>query len=153
MNLNKVYDVYNKYSECNYIDISDISNYHIKTSDEFEKCRGGICWDFVIPISHMLDKYSIPFRCYFTELHVRESVVTHTYVIIDDDQFHYWIECAWQKHKGVNLVFSYKDVERLLKETYNADEIHTVMYIPSKTEGMSSDEFFKYLNKKGIELS
>ena len=57
------------------------------------------------------------------------------------------------KEQLVHLVFSYKDVERLLKEEYNADEAHTVVYDPMKVEGMTANEFFEYLNKYGVILS
>jgi len=151
--LQEVNKICDKYKEYDYID-ADLSKHRIKSIDEFERQRGGICWDFISPISHHLISRNIIHHCYFTEVQKdNKTISTHTYIIVRDGSFYYWIECAWQKYKGVNLVFSYKDIERLLKEEYNADEVHTVVYDPNAVEGNTADEFFEYLNKEGIELT
>lgn len=153
MGLEKVYCIYDKYSKYEYIN-EDMSTYHIKNSFELDKSNGGICWDFMRGMSLALHKASYIHHCYFTEVQRdNKTIATHTYIIIRDGVFKYWIECAWDKHKGVNLIFSYKDVERLLKDEYNADELHTVVYDPMKVEGMTANEFFEYLNKYGVILS
>ena len=152
MCLEKIYKIYDKYSKYDYVE-DDLSKHHIKNAFEFDKDKYGICWDFMRAMSLSLHKASYIHHCYFTEVQKdNKMIASHTYIIVRDFQFNYWIECAWQKHKGVNFVFSYKDVERLLKEEYDADETHTVVYSPTKTERMTADEFFKYLNKEGIEL-
>ncbi len=153
MNLNQLYDIANTYSKYNYID-SDFSKYHIKTQKEFESCRGGVCWDFMLPMSQAINDARYIHHCYFTSIMKDGKMIgSHTYIIVRDGPFHYWVEAAWQKHKGIHLVFSYKDVERLLKESYNADELHTVVYDPTAVEGNTANEFFEYLNKEGVELS
>ena len=153
MGLEKVYSIYDKYSKYEYVN-EDMSIYHIKNSFEFDKSHGGICWDFMRGMSLALHKASFIHHCHFTGIYKDgKMIATHTYIIIRDGIFKYWIECAWDKHKGVNLIFSYKDVERLLKDEYNADEAHTVIYSPTKTEGMTANAFFAYLEKEGIELS
>lgn len=150
--LQEVNNIFDKYKEYDYID-SDLCKYKIKSTDEFERQHGGICWDFISPISHCLASRNIIHHCYFTEVQKGGRMISsHTYVIVRDGSFYYWIECAWQKNKGVNLVFSYKDIERLLKEEYNADEVHTIIYNPNAVEGYTANEFFEYLNKEGIEL-
>ena len=153
MGLEKVYSVYNKYSKYDYVE-DDLSKHRIKNAFEFDKDKHGICWDFMRAMSLSLHKASYIHHCYFTEVQKEnKTVATHTYIIVRDAQFRYWVECAWQKNKGVHLVFSYRDVERILKEEYNADEVHTVVYDPMKVEGMTADAFFAYLEKEGIELS
>ena len=151
--LDKLYSVYDKYSKYDYIYVDDISNYKIKRPNEFEASHGGICLDYMRPMSLAMHKNAFSHQCYFTELHKdNKTIATHTYIIVNDFDFYYWVECAWQKHKGVYLVFSYKDVERILRNEYDADECYTVVYSPVKTEGMTADEFFKYLNNYGIKL-
>lgn len=153
MSLKSLYKIYNKYSKYDYIDC-DITGYRIKSIDEFEKCNGGVCWDFMAPISDEINKIPYIHHCYFTEVQKGgKMIASHTYIIVRDTPFHYWIECAWQKNKGVHFIFSYKDIERLLKEEYNADEVHTIVYDPSAVEGYTANEFFEYLNKEGAELS
>jgi len=152
MSLSQLYRVCNEYSKYNYID-ADFSNYHIKSVSEFNSRRGGVCWDFMAPMAKAIDDAGYIYHCYFTGLHKDDRMIgTHTYIIVRDGSFRYWIECAWQKNKGVHLVFSYKDVERLLKSEYHADEVYTVAYNPFDVVGMTDNEFFDYLEREGVEL-
>lgn len=142
--------IYNKYKNYNYID-TDFDNYHIKTSKEFDTLNGGICWDFVGPIAKELNKYDIPWKCYYTGIHKgSRTLATHTYIIADNN---YWIECSWKKHKGINVVNSFRDVENLLLENYHGDKAYTVEYNPLDTFGMTDNEFFDYLEENGREVS
>ena len=142
--------VYNKYKSYDYID-PDFSNYHIKSTNEFEELYGGICWDFVVAIANELNKYDLSYKCYFSEVQKEnKTIATHTYIIIDDT---YWIECSWQKYKGIYIIDSFTDIEGLLLEFYNCDEVHTVIYNPLDTVGKTDKEFFSYLNLYGIEVS
>lgn len=154
MGLGKIYAIYDKYSKYNYTE-DDLSTHRIKNGFEFDKDKCGICWDFIRAMQLALYKNSFTIHyCYFTEVQKdNKTIATHTYIIVRDGPFSYWVECAWQKNKGVHLVFSYRDVERALKEEYSADETHTVGYDPMKVEGMTANEFFEYLNKYGVILS
>jgi hypothetical protein len=141
--------VYNKYKNYNYIDLN-FDNYHIKTPKEFDSLQGGICWDFVGPIAEELDKYNIPWKCYYTGIHKGDrTLATHTYIIADGK---YWIECSWRKYKGLNTISSYKDIEDLLLESYHGEKAYTVEYNPLDTFGMTDQEFFDYLEHYGKEL-
>lgn len=142
--------VYNKYKSYDYID-QDFSNYHIKSTNEFEELYGGICWDFVVAIANELNKYDLSYKCYFSEVQKEnKTIATHTYIIIDDT---YWIECSWQKYKGIRMVDSFTDIENLLLRYYKCNEVHTVSYNPLKTVGKTDNQFFFHLNEYGKELS
>lgn len=78
-----------------------------------------------------------------------KTVATHTYIIVGDN----WIECSWQKYKGIRLVKSFKDIEELLTKYYKCDEVHTMCYNPVETIGKADNQFFHYLNLYGEELS
>lgn len=152
MSIENIYKVYDKYSKYESVE-DDLSKHRIKNVFEFDKEKCGVCLDFMLAMSLSLHNASYIHHCYFTEVIKDNKIIaSHTYIIVRDFQFNYWIECTWKKHKGVNLVFSYKDVERLLKEEYNADHVHTFVYNPTKVEGMTANEFFEYLNKYGDEL-
>ena len=153
MSLEKIYKIYSKFSKYEYVE-GNLSTYHIKNVSEFDNDKCGICWDFMSAMQVALCNDSYIHHCYFTKV-IKDTklVATHTYIIVREYPFHYWIECAWQKNKGVHLVFSYKDVERLLKEEYNADELHTTVYDPTKVEGMTANEFFNYIKDEGVILS
>jgi hypothetical protein len=141
--------VFNKYKDYDYID-PDFATYFIKSPEEFDEQHGGICWDFVVAIANELNKYDIPYTCYFSEVQKRDkTVATHTYIIADG----YWIECSWQKYKGIRMVDSFTDIENLLLRYYKCNEVHTVSYNPLKTVGKTDNQFFFYLNEYGKELS
>lgn len=147
---NTVYKIYDKYSDYDYADM-DVSNYRIKSIKEFNTLKGGVCWDFVIPIANDLDVKEVPYTCYFTGLHKNGNMIaSHTYIVTDTSP-RYWIECSWMRNKGVHEVSSFKDVENALKSSYNADEVFTVSYVPRKTQGMNPEQFFNYLEDTGIE--
>lgn len=76
-------------------------------------------------------------HCYYTEV----ASNAHKYIIVRDGQYNYWIECEWKENAGVHLVFSYKDVERLLKEHYKTDAVRTIAH-----------DSFNDIIKNGIEL-
>ena len=151
--INDIIKVYEKYSKYEYIDC-DVSSkeYHIKTKQEFDSLNGGICWDFVGPIKDSLIKYNIISYCFFTSIHKAVAMIaSHVYIIVPCTM--QWIECAWQSFKGIHEVKSFSDIENLLKNEYNADEVHTTIYDPSRTYGLSTNEFFKYLDEHGVALS
>lgn len=144
--INNIRKIFNKYKHYDYID-ADFSKYRIKSPEEFYYFNGGICWDFVGSIAKELDKYDIPWKCYYTGIYKGDrTLATHTYIIADNK---FWIECSWQKYKGTNIVSSYKDVEDLLVDTYHGEKVYTVEYNPLDTFGMTDYEFFDYLENNG----
>jgi hypothetical protein len=99
---------------------------------------------------HYIRHHTYIHHCYFTEVQKdNKTVATHTILLFVMHSFVIWLNV----HGKRTRVFSYKDVERLLKEEYNADEVHAVVYSHMKAEGMTANEFFEYLNKEGVELS
>lgn len=150
-----IYEVFQKYSKYNYIDTDIVNhNYHIKSQKEFDDLNGGICWDFIKPISSFLSTNDIVSYSFFTGVYKNEKLVaTHTYVIAYCEEKFYWIECAWQDHKGIHTVNSFSEIENLLKEFYNTDEVHTSLYNPYKSDGLTANEFINYVEDYGVELS
>ena len=150
-----IYKVFQKYSKYNYIDTDIVNhNYHIKSQKEFDDLNGGICLDFIKPISSFLSANNIVSYSFFTGVYKNEKLVTmHTYVIASYEGKLYWIECAWQDHKGIHIVNSFSEIEKLLKEFYNANEVHTLLYNPYKSVGLTANEFINYVEDHGVELS
>ena len=148
-------EVFQKYSKYNYINTNIVnSDYHIKSQKEFDDLHGGICWDFIKPISSFLSANNIVSYSFFTGVYKNEKLVaTHTYVIASCEEKLYWIECAWQYHKGIHIVESFSEIEELLKEFYNTDEVHTSLYNPYKSIGLTANEFINYVEDHGVELS
>lgn len=111
-------EVFQKYSKYNYIDTDIVNfNYHIKSQEEFDDLHGGICWDFIKPISSFLSANYIVSYSFFTGVYKNNKLIaSHTYVIAYYEEKLYWIECAWQDHKGIHIVDSFSEIEELLKE-------------------------------------
>lgn len=150
--LDNVWNVFYHFNNYKYID-GFLPNYHIKTKEEFDFSNGGICWDFIGPMHEMLLSKDIYHHCFFSEIQRSGAMIaSHTYIIVNDLPYRYWLECAWQKHKGLFFISSYKDIERMLKDEYSSSEVHTVMYNPEMCYGKTADEFFEYLNKEGVDL-
>ena len=147
--------VFDKYSNYNYIDASVAdTDYHIKSQKEFDDLNGGICWDFIKPISSFLSANYIVSYSFFTGVYKDNKLIaSHTYVIASCEEKLYWIECAWQDHKGIHTIDSFSEIEELLKEFYDADEVHTSIYNPYKSDGLTANEFINYVEDHGIELS
>lgn len=150
--INSLWNVFYKFNNFRYFE-PDFTNLKVKTKKEFEELNGGTCWDFIGPMSEELDRKDIVHHCCFSYIY-KENVLfaTHVYIIVRDLPFKYWLECAWQKHKGLFLVHSYKDVERHLKESYETDDVHTVVYDPKCVYGKTANQLFEYLEKDGIKL-
>lgn len=148
-------DVFQKYSKYNYIDANIVNpDYHIKSQEEFDGLNGGICWDFIKPISNFLSDNNMVSYSFFTGIYKNEMLIaSHTFVIASCEEKLYWIECAWQDHKGIHVVDSFSEIEKLLKEFYNADEVHTSVYNPYKSVGLTANEFIDYVEDHGVELS
>lgn len=152
---NSIKAVFDKYSNYDYIDTSlEGTDYHIKSSKEFDCLNGGICWDFIKPISSFLSANNIVSYSFFTGIYKNEKLIaSHTYVLAYYEEKLYWIECAWLDHKGIHIVSSFSEIEELLKEFYSADEVHTLLYNPYKSDGLTADEFINYIEDHGVELS
>ena len=148
-------EVFQKYSKYNYIDADIVnSNYNIKSQEEFDDLHGGICWDFIKPISSFLSDNNIVSYSFFTGVYKNKRLIaSHTYVIASCEERLYWIECAWQDYKGIHIVDSFSEIEELLKEFYNVDEVHTSLYNPYKSVGLTANEFIDYVEDHGVELS
>lgn len=152
---NSIRAVFDKYSKYDYID-ADITSadYHIKSKQEFDNLRGGICWDFIKPISSFLTANSTVSYSFFTGIYKHNKLIaSHTYVLASCEEKLYWIECALQNYKGIHIVDSFSEIEELLKEFYNADEVHTSLYNPYKSDGLTANEFINYVEDHGVELS
>lgn len=74
-----------------------------------------------------LKELCIVYHCYYTEVNSND-ISSHRYIIVRDGQYNYWIECEWEENIGIHIVFSYKDVERLLKEHYKTGVVRTMAH-------------------------
>lgn len=87
-----------------HIKSDDFIKYYVLLSpNEFEKYKGGICWDYVAYESmYFRAKYpNIKFETYYQVIDNRNDNPTHTFLIFEFNKKWYWFESSWKPNCGV----------------------------------------------------
>lgn len=98
------YMVPNNGNPITHIKNDDFVKYYILLSpNEFEKYKGGICWDYVAyEAMYFRAKYpNIKFETYYQVIDNRNDNPTHTFLIFEFDNKWYWFESSWKTNCGV----------------------------------------------------
>ena len=98
------YMVPNNGNPITHIKNDDFVKYYILLSpNEFEKYKGGVCWDYVeYEAMYFRAKYpNIKFETYYQVIDNRNDNPTHTFLIFEFDNKWYWIESSWKTNCGV----------------------------------------------------
>ncbi|MCM1218313.1 MAG: GNAT family N-acetyltransferase [Lachnospiraceae bacterium] len=133
-----------------------IDKYRTLSLREFEKCKCGICFDYVY---YTYDKLTKDFRrygykpeCYYIETNYPDGYrACHTFIIVDINHKYYWADCTWTSPFTLT---EYTSKKRLLDEIIAGwDSAHDVKhrfikrYIPNASlVGLS---FYEFMNKVG----
>ena len=98
------YMVPNNGNPITHIKNDDFIKYYVLLSpNEFEKYKGGICWDYVAyEAMYFRAKYpNIKFETYYQVIDNRNDNPTHTFLIFEFDNKWYWFESSWKTNCGV----------------------------------------------------
>ena len=98
------YMIQNNGTPITHIKSDDFVKYYILLSpNEFEKYKGGICWDYVAyEAMYFRAKYpNIKFETYYQVIDNRNDNPTHTFLIFEFDKKWYWFESSWKPNCGV----------------------------------------------------
>ena len=98
------YMVPNNGNPITHIKNDDFVKYYILLSpNEFEKYKGGVCWDYVeYEAMYFRAKYpNIKFETYYQVIDNRNDNPTHTFLIFEFDNKWYWFESSWKTNCGV----------------------------------------------------
>lgn len=98
------YMVPNNGNPITHIKNDDFVKYYILLSpNEFEKYKGGICWDYVAyEAMYFRAKYpNIKFETYYQVIDNRNDNPTHTFLIFEFNKKWYWFESSWKPNCGV----------------------------------------------------
>lgn len=98
------YMVPNNGNPITHIKNDDFVKYYILLSpNEFEKYRGGVCWDYVAyEAMYFRAKYpNIKFETYYQIIDNRNDNPTHTFLIFEFNKKWYWFESSWKPNCGV----------------------------------------------------
>ena len=98
------YMVPNNGNPITHIKNDDFIKYYVLLSpNEFEKYKGGICWDYVAyEAMYFRAKYpNIKFETYYQVIDNRNDNPTHTFLIFEFNKKWYWFESSWKKNCGI----------------------------------------------------
>lgn len=83
--------------------------YHYLSPEEFEKARGGICWDYAEYQYRVLRKSGYDVINFYIELKDRQST-THTITVVKFNDFYVYLESSFQRTRGVYASRHMKDI-------------------------------------------
>ena len=142
--------------------ISEISddaftdNFRLLSPAEFEKYKGGVCWDYVVYEAYYFNKHfhDIQYSVYFEVLDNKADCPTHTFLIFRYDNKYYWFESSWKPMCGIYGGFTtekdavdYAMSKLDLKTNYRS---YICKYDPlnSKMFGMTCEQYMEYFSHK-----
>lgn len=99
-------------------------NYKTMSTSEFERYKGGICWDYVFYQDYMLKKLGIQHTNYYI---ISSNYQTHTITVTKDSGKLYYIESSFKRICGV----------------YPADNINDILFFVIKKMGIPDYYVFK----------
>lgn len=98
------YMIPNNGNPITHIKNDDFIKYYVLLSpNEFEKYKGGVCWDYVAyEAMYFRAKYpNIKFETYYQVIDNRNDNPTHTFLIFEFNKKWYWFESSWKPNCGV----------------------------------------------------
>ena len=95
-----------------------VKNYHFLKPEEFEKYKGGICWDYVEYERKFLEINDIDFNQYYIITNTPPNYDTHTFVTVKDGDDLIYIESSFKRVEhiidGVQKFKSLEDIVKLI---------------------------------------
>jgi archaellum component FlaC len=95
-----------------------VKNYHFLKPEEFEKYKGGICWDYVEYERKCLEVNDIDFNQYYIITNTPPNYDTHTFVTVKDGDDLIYIESSFKRVEhiidGVQKFKSLEDIVKLI---------------------------------------
>ena len=98
------YIIPNNGNPITHIKNDDFIKYYVLLSpNEFEKYKGGVCWDYVAyEAMYFRAKYpNIKFETYYQVIDNRNDNPTHTFLIFEFNKKWYWFESSWKINCGI----------------------------------------------------
>lgn len=129
-------------------------NFRLLSPAEFEKYKGGVCWDYVVYEAYYFNKYfpDISYSVYFEVLDNKADCPTHTFLIFKYNNKYYWFESSWKPMCGIYGGFDtekdavdYAMSQLDLKTNYRS---YICKYDPlnSKMFGMTCEQYMNYFS-------
>lgn len=139
------------------VDPEDFSKrYRTISPSDFEKYRGGVCWDYVEYQATQLKKMGLGYSTFYIELNNKMSS-THTFTVIPAEKIIY-IESSYGKIQGVWESNSLQNIFNfILKNMFEDDGQESKFEIyeynsPIGKYDMTTIEFMDYIIKNGTRI-
>lgn len=140
--------------------------YHISSPKEFERNRGGVCWDFAIYEAYYLHKFipNIKYTAWCILCNIPNVYPNHTFVTFPYNGKYIYIESSFSKISGVWVADSEKDIINFVLSSmdkyykkYNILKKEYVVYkydvLNNSLPGMTGSQFMHFLDKHGDIIS
>ena len=93
-----------------------VKNYHFLKPEEFEKYKGGICWDYVEYERKFLEVNDIDFNQYYLITNTPPNYDTHTFITVKDGDELIYIESSFKRVEHIiDGIQKFKTLEDIVK--------------------------------------
>lgn len=82
-------------------------NYHYLSPEEFERVKGGVCWDYAEYQYRVLRKAGYQVINFYIEL---SNYDTHTFTVVKSDNYYIYLESSYQTMQGVYVANHVADI-------------------------------------------
>lgn len=134
--------------------------YRLRSHDDVETSKIGVCWDQVEVERHYFNKFGAVFKTYSIVYYGPDSLPNHTFLVYFSDKKVYWFENSYAKYRGIH---KYDNIESLVCDVKHkfvadlqqvVDEHRLCLYEYSEPKvGMNCNQFYKHFEKSGpLEL-
>lgn len=164
--LQKIRRFNQKLNRMQYIAPDDFFNdYRYLNTREFQKQKGGVCWDYVLYETEYFQKHfpTVQTEAYFfCGIDKDNDMPSHTVLLFFLDDKTYWFESSWKSKSGIYEFNSKKEalqkIQKLHKDFCINEQKETLVdyviikYEPSdeKLKGIGCGGFYEYMNKQEV---
>lgn len=138
--------------------------YRLANPTQFEKQRGGVCWDYVTYEYNWFKKNypQIPVTAWYIVFDDGKTYPTHTYITFKYNHAYYYFESAFKSIQGLYSANNESDIlSAVLKamDAYNHGILNHDYYvykynpIDPRLFGSTCEDFMKFIEDNGTEVS
>lgn len=167
--LQKIRKFNQKLNRMQYIAPDDFfKDYKYLSSREFQKQKGGVCWDYVLYEKEYFQKHfpTVQTEAYFfCGIDTDNDMPSHTVLLFFLDDKTYWFESSWKSKSGIyefnSKIEALQTIQKLHKDFCINEQKETLVdyniikYEPldEKLKGIGCGGFYEYMNKqKEVDL-
>lgn len=121
-------------------------NYKTMSTSEFERYKGGICWDYVFYQDYMLKKLGIQHTNYYI---ISSNYQTHTITVVKDSNKLYYIESSFKRICGVYPASNINDILFFVIKKMGIPDYYVFKINSFPKTHSTSNEYMQFMEDKG----